>query len=182
MDPRKIKRASRKISLVLRHQPEAIGITLDKNGWAKVSELLSRMSANGYPMKREDLTIIVRENDKKRFSFSADGRKIRANQGHSIDVDLQLEATPPPSKLFHGTATTSVESILKSGLKPQKRQHVHLSVDLKTAAAVGSRHGRPVILEIDAAGMARDGYEFYCSVNGVWLAGGVPVEYLSVNW
>jgi len=182
MDPRKIKRASRKISLVLRHQPEAIGITLDDNGWAKVDELLSRLSATGYPMKRKDLELIVSENDKQRFSFSADGRKIRANQGHSIDIDLQLEPIPPPAKLFHGTATTSVEAIMKSGLKPQKRQHVHLSLDLKTATAVGSRHGRPVILEVDAASMARDGHKFYCSANGVWLAESVPVEYLSVDW
>ncbi|MCL4151049.1 UNVERIFIED_CONTAM: hypothetical protein GTU68_065943, partial [Idotea baltica] len=107
---------------------------------------------------------------------------IRANQGHSIDIDLELEPVPPPEKLYHGTATTSVEAIMKSGLKPQKRQHVHLSLDLKTATAVGSRHGRPVILEVDAAGMARDGYKFYCSANGVWLAEKVPVAYLKANW
>lgn len=182
MDIRKIKRASRKISLVLRHQPAAIGISLDENGWADVKELLARMSATGYPMKREDLELIVRENDKQRFSFSADGRKIRANQGHSIDIDLQLEPVPPPAKLYHGTATTSVEAIMKSGLRPQKRQHVHLSLDLKTATAVGSRHGRPVILEIDAAGMVRDGFEFYCSANNVWLTNEVPVAYLSADW
>jgi putative RNA 2'-phosphotransferase len=182
MDPRKIKRASRKISLVLRHKPEAIGITLDENGWVSVKELLARMSANGYPMKRDDLMIIVRDNDKQRFSFSADGRKIRANQGHSIDIDLQLEPVPPPDKLYHGTATTSVEAIMKSGLKPQSRQHVHLSLNLETATAVGSRHGRPVILEVDAANMAKDGHKFYCSANGVWLTEAVPVAYLTVDW
>jgi putative RNA 2'-phosphotransferase len=181
MDPRKITRISRKISLVLRHQPEAIGITLDENGWANVKELLTRMSATGYPMKRDDLMVIVRDNDKQRFSFSADGRRIRANQGHSIDIDLQLEAVLPPEKLYHGTATTSVEAIMKSGLKPQKRQHVHLCMDLKTATVVGCRHGRPAILEVDAAGMAKDGYKFYCSANGVWLAEEIPVAYLRVN-
>jgi putative RNA 2'-phosphotransferase len=182
MDPRKIKRASRKISLVLRHQPEAIGITLDENGWVSVKELLRRMSATGHPMKRNDLEIIVRDNDKQRFSFSTDGRKIRANQGHSIDIDLQLEAVSPPDKLYHGTATTSVEAIMKSDLKPQQRQHIHLSLDLVTATAVGSRHGRPVILEVDAAGMAKDGYKFYCSANGVWLTEAVTVAYLKVKW
>lgn len=182
MDPKNIKRTSRKISLVLRHKPEAIGLGLDENGWAKVNELLAKMSATGTPLKRADLETIVAENDKQRFSFSPDGQKIRANQGHSIAVDLQLVPVPPPAVLYHGTASTSVEAIMKTGLEPRKRQHVHLSQDVTTATAVGSRHGRPVILRVDAAGMARAGYVFFCSENGVWLTGEVPVGYLSVEW
>lgn len=182
MDPKNIKRTSRKISLVLRHKPEAIGLIVDKNGWAKVSELLAKMSATGFRLKRTDLEIIVAENDKQRFSFSPDGQKIRANQGHSIAVDLELRPVPPPAVLYHGTASTSVEAIMKTGLEPRKRQHVHLSLDLKTATAVGNRHGRPVVLRVAAEAMARDGYAFYCSENGVWLTGEVPVQYISVDW
>lgn len=182
MDPKNIKRASRKISLVLRHKPEAIGLELDDNGWANVKEFLAKMSTTGYPLKRAELEIIVAENDKQRFSFSPDGQRIRANQGHSIAVDLELEPLPPPAILYHGTASTSVEAIMKTGLEPRKRQHVHLSLDLKTATAVGSRHGQPVILRVDAAAMSGDGYAFYRSENGVWLTGGVPVKYISVDW
>lgn len=182
MTPKEITRASRKLSLVLRHKPEAIGLSLDENGWAKVSELLKGLAANGLAITRTELKTIVAENDKKRFAFSPDGRKIRASQGHSITVDLEMEAVEPPAVLFHGTATRFIASILATGLAPGSRQHVHLSLDLDTATKVGARHGKPVTLTIDAAAMYAAGHEFYRSANSVWLTDAVPVAYLSVNW
>jgi len=183
MTPKTQIRASRKLSLVLRHKPEAIGLELDARGWADVKSLLRKMSASGTNLTLADLEEIVAQNDKKRFAFSPDGRKIRASQGHSIDVDLQLESLTPPAKLFHGTATTSVDSILATGLQSRSRQHVHLSLDLETATKVGARHGKPVILTIDAAAMHAAGYKFYCSANNVWLTNEVPKEYIyKVGW
>lgn len=182
MNPKQIIRASRKMSLVLRHKPEAIGLTLDRNGWATVTDLLNRMAATGTPLTRAELVTIVAENNKKRFAFNPEGTKIRASQGHSIGVDLEFEPLTPPNELFHGTATTSVDSILATGLQSRSRQHVHLSLDLETATQVGARHGRPVILTVDSAAMHNDGYEFYRSANDVWLADEIPPKYLSVNW
>lgn len=181
MKPKTLVRTSRKLSLVLRHKPEAIGLELDAQGWADVKLLLRKMSTSGTKITLADLEKVVAENDKKRFAFSPDGRKIRASQGHSIDIDLNLEPVDPPSKLFHGTATTSVESILASGLQPRSRQHVHLSLNLETATKVGARHGKPVILTVDAAGMRAAGYKFYCSANNVWLTEEVPVGFLAVD-
>lgn len=182
MNPKTLVRASRKLSLVLRHKPETIGLELDAQGWAEVKLLLRKMSTSGTPLTLTSLEQIVAENDKKRFAFSPDGRKIRASQGHSIDIDLKLEPVTPPAQLFHGTATTSVESILAMGLQSRSRQHVHLSLDLETATKVGARHGKPVILTVDAGEMDAAGYEFYCSANNVWLTEEVPKEYLKVNW
>lgn len=177
-DPKTVKRAGRKLSLVLRHQPEAIGLSLDRNGWAKVPELLTCLKANKLGITRTDLDRIVAENNKQRFSFSKDGTKIRANQGHSIDVDLGFAPVTPPPTLFHGTATTSVESILKTGLEARSRQHVHLSADRDTAVAVGTRHGKPVILVVESGRMQEAGFDFYQSANGVWLTDKVPAEYI----
>lgn len=182
MHPKQLIRTSRKISLVLRHTPEAIGLSLDKNGWADVKDLLRLMTQSGTPLNRSELETIVAENNKQRFRFSEDGRKIRANQGHSLDVDLQMKPVSPPAVLYHGTATTAVESILKTGLDKRKRQHVHLSYERETATKVGGRHGKPVILIVDAARMAADGYKFYRSDNGVWLTEAVPVTYLRVEF
>lgn len=182
MKPKQIIRTSRKLSLVLRHKPEAIGLTLDANGWATVTDLLKRMAATGTPLSRGELDTIVAENNKKRFAFNPEGTMIRASQGHSIDVDLEFEPLVPPAELFHGTATTSVESILATGLQSRSRQHVHLSLDLETATRVGARHGRPVILTVAAAAMHQNGYEFYRSANDVWLTNDIPPKYLTVNW
>lgn len=178
MHPKQLIRTSRKISLVLRHKPQAIGLTLDANGWAEVDDLLRLMTEDGTPLNRSELDLIVAENNKQRFRFSDDGRKIRANQGHSLQVDLQMKPVQPPAVLYHGTATTAVASILRTGLERRKRQHVHLSHEQETATNVGGRHGKPVVLIVDAAQMAADGYLFYRSDNGVWLTGAVPVKYL----
>ena len=180
MTPEKLRsRAGRKLSLVLRHQPEAIGLKLDRQGWADVNHLLDRLAKAKLPIDRADLDRIVAENNKQRFSFNDDGTKIRANQGHSIDVDLGFVPIEPPATLFHGTAARFVDSILATGLEARSRQHVHLSADRETAVAVGKRHGRPVILLVDAGRMHKAGYEFYRSENGVWLARAVPAEYLN---
>lgn len=179
MDP-KLTRLSKFISLVLRHQPGKIGLTLDSNGWAEVDELLLKANRFSFQFDRPTLEKIVAENDKKRFAFSPDGSKIRASQGHSISVDLQLEAVSPPGVLYHGTAEHSQQSILEKGLLPGSRQHVHLSKDIQTALTVGKRHGKPVIFQVDARAMEKDGHPFYLSANGVWLTGHVPVKYLLV--
>ncbi len=180
MTPEKIRsRAGRKLSLVLRHDPGAIGLQLDRQGWADVSKLLKCLEKHRLPITREDLDYIVEHNNKKRFSYNEDGTKIRANQGHSIDVDLGLVPVVPPETLFHGTATSAIDSIFKSGLEARSRQHVHLSADRETAVAVGKRHGKPVVLNIAAARMHADGLKFYQSANGVWLTDGVPVAYIS---
>ncbi len=165
------------MSLVLRHKPEEIGLVLDAEGWASVPDLLARMAAHGHALSRAELEQLVAENDKKRFTL--DGDRVRAAQGHSIDVALGLEPVAPPDQLFHGTATRFVEAILEAGLTRQSRQHVHLSPNVETATKVGQRHGKPHIFAVDAAQMAADGFLFYRSENGVWLTERVPVEYLS---
>lgn len=172
-------KTSKFLSLVLRHQPEAIGLTLDANGWAEVDELLDKAQQAGTRLSRELLERVVSENDKKRFAFSEDGNRIRASQGHSVEVDLALPPTEPPELLYHGTAQRSVESIQMSGLHSASRQHVHLSPDTQTAIKVGSRHGKPVVLVIRAGEMWRGGHPFYLSANGVWLTATVPVEFIT---
>ena len=172
-------RIGRKLSLVLRHQPEAIGITLDKNGWANVDELLRAMRSNRTPLTKADLVEIVETNDKKRYSFDKHQLRIRANQGHSLkDVDVELEPATPPTTLYHGTATRFLEAIRKEGLKSRSRQHVHLSLDRYTATQVGARHGKVVILTVKSIEMAENGHVFYQSVNGVWLTDRVPPKFL----
>jgi putative RNA 2'-phosphotransferase len=173
-----IVQLSKFLSLVLRHQPDVIGLTLDEQGWASVDELLAKTQAHGRPLSRPLLERIVAENDKKRFAFSEDGQRIRASQGHSIEVDLALQPTPPPDRLYHGTATRFVESIRTQGLLPGSRQHVHLSRDEATAVKVGQRHGKPAILIVRAAEMAAAGHRFFISDNGVWLTDRVPTEFI----
>lgn len=171
-------RVSRFLSLVLRHKPETIGITLDRGGWARVDELLAGARRVGVPLTMGLLQVVVAQNDKQRFSFSEDGLRIRAKQGHSIPVDLGLEPQPPPELLYHGTATRFLQSIRERGLLPGNRAHVHLSLDVRTAVSVGKRHGRPVVLVVQAGRMHRDGLGFYLSENGVWMTRHVPVEYV----
>ncbi|MCG2617409.1 RNA 2'-phosphotransferase [Terrimonas sp. NA20] len=174
------KNISKFLSLVLRHKPEQIGLTLDQNGWASVTELLAKLHANGSPVSMELLEEIVDSNNKKRFAFNNDKTQIRASQGHSIEIDLDIKACEPPALLFHGTAEKNLESILASGLKKQNRQHVHLSDNTDTAKNVGARHGRPVVLQVNAGQMQKDGFTFYLSANNVWLTDEVPAVYLGL--
>ena len=169
---------SKYIALILRHKPEAVGITLDENGWASVSELLSGINASGNEIDMQTLEEIVAEDEKQRYSFNADKTKIRANQGHSVNVDVELKKAEPPEILFHGTGEKFVSSIKSEGLKPKSRLYVHLSKDRETAVKVGSRHGKPVVYEVNSGEMSRNGFEFLLSENGVWLTKIVPAEYL----
>lgn len=164
------------ISLILRHKPEVIGITLDKHGWANVDELINGVNKK-YRLTMEILEEIVATDDKQRYSFNEDKTKIRANQGHSINVDVELEEVKPPEYLWHGTGKKYINSIMENGLVPKSRLYVHLSDKYSTAINVGQRHGDHVVLTVWAGDMYRDGYKFYRSKNGVWLVKYVPVEY-----
>lgn len=170
---------SKFISLVLRHKPQEIGLALDENGWADTQELIKKMSDHGTPLDMATLREVVDTNDKKRFIFNDDLSKIRASQGHSIDVDLGFTPQQPPGQLYHGTATRFVNGIRQSGLVKGSRQHVHLSEDVETMRQVGQRHGVPVILSINAAAMHSAGHQFYLSANGVWLTDHVPVSFIT---
>ena len=167
------------LSFVLRHRPDNIGIELDEHGWANVEELILGVKKKHPIMTMELLEEIVRTDDKMRYSFNEDKTLIRANQGHSIPVDVELMELVPPTLLYHGTAEKYVESIDATGLIPKSRLYVHLSADYDTAIKVGTRHGAPVIYTVDATRMHEDGHKFYRSVNGVWLTKEVPVKYLS---
>ena len=171
-------RISKFLSLVLRHQPQKIGLALDVNGWAQVDELLAQANRHGVALTPAVLEQVVRLNDKQRFAFSEDGVMIRASQGHSIDVDLGLEPVEPPAVLYHGTADRFIESIREKGLLAGRRDHVHLSANEATAVKVGRRHGRPVVLRVQAAEMQAAGHLFYRSANGVWLVRHVPAGFL----
>jgi putative RNA 2'-phosphotransferase len=169
---------SKFLSLVLRHRPDVIGITLDAEGWVSVEVLLAACAQHGRTISREQLDAVVRTNVKQRFTFSADGSRIRANQGHSLPVDLGLAPVEPPELLYHGTVSQFLESIRREGLTRGKRHHVHLSSDIQTATKVGQRRGRPIVLVIESGRMFRDGHTFYQSENGVWLTDAVPPDYL----
>ena len=173
------KRISKFLSLILRHQPETIQLTLDENGWAEVNELITKSAKSRMHFSFEDLEEVVKTNNKKRFAFNEDKTRIRASQGHSIDVDLSLKAVQPPDFLYHGTAESNISSILDNGIEKRTRQHVHLSADKETATKVGMRHGKPVILTIRTGKMAEDGILFYLSENNVWLTDFVDVKYIS---
>lgn len=172
-------RTSKFLSLVLRHEPGLIGITLDEAGWVSVSELLRACHAHGRAITADELREVVAGNDKQRFSFSDDGRKIRANQGHSVPVNLGYSPADPPAVLYHGTVEKFVPLIMEQGLKKGARHHVHLSPDEQTARRVGARRGRPVVLKVESGRMRRDGHEFFQSANGVWLTEHVPPEYIT---
>ncbi len=166
---------SKLLSFVLRHDPGSIGLTLDRGGWADVDDLLDKA---GHQITRSELETVVQTSDKQRFALSSDGRRIRANQGHSIDVDLGLLAACPPDVLFHGTVQKFLSAILEHGLTPQARHHVHLSADTATAQSVGARRGTPIVLRINAKAMHEAGHLFYRSQNGVWLTDHVPASFL----
>ena len=175
-----LKETSKFISLILRHKPETIGISLDEHGWANVDELIAGISKT-HPIDMAILEQIVAEDEKQRYSFNEDKTLIRANQGHSIPVDVELEEKQPPEILFHGTGEKYVSSINEQGLIPKSRLYVHLSGDEETAHKVGQRHGKPAIYKVKSGDMYRDGFKFFCSVNGVWLTKIVPVKYLSLK-
>ena len=172
-----LKETSKFISLILRHKPEEIGITLDEHGWANVDELIAGI-AKTQPFDISMLEEIVRTDEKQRYSFNEDKTLIRANQGHSVPVDVEFEQTTPPEILYHGTGEKYSASIEKQGLIPKSRLYVHLSSDYDTAVKVGTRHGKPVVYIVDAGEMQKNGYAFYLSVNGVWLTKNVPLQYL----
>ena len=177
-----LKRTSVFISLILRHKPEVIGISLDRHGWANVQELIDGINKIGkYSIDMPTLEEIVRTDNKQRYSFNEDKTKIRANQGHSINVDVELKETVPPEILYHGTGEKNVDSINAEGLKPKSRLYVHLSKDIDTAIKVGSRHGKPVVYKISAGEMHRQGYQFYLSENGVWLTKIVPADFIKIE-
>jgi putative RNA 2'-phosphotransferase len=170
---------SKFLSLVLRHKPETIGIELDQNGWIEISELIEKSSKYGVQFDRETLNHIVATNSKKRFAYNDKLDKIRASQGHSIEIELGYTNQKPPKILFHGTSEKSVQSILKKGLERLNRQHVHLSSDIETAKKVGQRHGKPYIFKVFAEQMFNDNFKFFISENKVWLTDNVPEKYLS---
>lgn len=174
-------RISKFLSLVLRHEPARAGLTLDSAGWVEVDDLLQGCAKAGHSLTRDQLAAIVAQSDKQRFAFSEDGRRIRANQGHSVAIELEYKSVVPPDVLYHGTADRFLASIQTSGLRKAARHHVHLSSELKTAVEVGRRHGRPVVLAVAAGAMHRAGHAFYVSANGVWLTDSVPPEFLTVT-
>lgn len=173
-----MSKESKFLSLVLRHKPEEIGLHLDKNGWARVDELLRQLKRANRNLSHDALVHLVESSDKKRFTLSEDGSRIRAAQGHSIDVDLGLEGRCPPEELYHGTASSNLDAIIRDGLNPGRRQQVHLSTNPEIAERVGRRHGKPVVLRVEAKRMFENGFEFFCADNGVWLTDKVPAVYL----
>lgn len=174
---KRLKSASKHISYVLRHRPDAIGLHVDKHGWARIADLIEKSDIE---LTRNIVEDIVRTSDKQRFSISSDGARIRANQGHSFAVDLGLMPRQPPDLLFHGTAGKNLESIRAKGLERRTRQHVHLSSDQDTAILVGQRHGRPIVLKVQAGRMHASGHDFFLSENGVWLTEAVPTRFLII--
>ncbi|WP_153796350.1 RNA 2'-phosphotransferase [Foetidibacter luteolus] len=176
-----VKNISKLMSLVLRHQPEYIGLTLNANGWASVEELINRMNSHGIAVNKTLLEEVVVTNNKQRFAFNEDKTLIRGSQGHSIAVDLELKESLPPDILYHGSTVSSVELIMLTGIKKQSRQHVHLSQDTNTAQQVGARHGKPVVLQVNAKAMYDQGYRFYISANKVWLTDEVPPQFISLK-
>lgn len=174
------KQQSKRLSLILRHDPQKAGLTLGDGGWVEVEALLAGLETIGWGMTADELHQVVATNDKKRFTLSEDGLMIRAAQGHSVEIVSDLAPVDPPETLYHGTATRFLEAILAEGLKRMSRQHVHLSADAETAAKVGQRHGKPVVLTVTAGRMHTDGSAFYRADNGVWLTAHVPPHYLTL--
>lgn len=175
-------KTSKFLSLVLRHAPETIGLSLDANGWAEVDQLLAQAASHGKAITRAQLDAVVANDSKTRYAYSDDGLRIRANQGHSLAaVDIGLPPATPPAALYHGTASRFVDAIREQGLRPGSRNHVHLSATEDTAVNVGSRHGKPVVLSIDTAAMLAQGHVFYLSANGVWLTDAVPAAFITLT-
>lgn len=178
MNPR-LTTVSKFLAKFLRHAPDELGLTLQPGGWVPVDALLAAAETHGFPISYDELIECVETNDKRRYSFDGTGDLIRANQGHSVEVDLKLEKHQPPEVLYHGTVERFLSAILSEGLIKGKRHHVHLSADVETAKKVGARRGKPLILKVDAGGMRKDGYPFFLSTNGVWLTDSVPPVYLT---
>ncbi len=176
----RLVRVSRFLSKHLRHQPGRIGLALTPGGWVTVEALLAACARAGMPLTRAELNEVVARNNKQRFAFDESGTRIRASQGHSVPVDLELEPRDPPATLYHGTGAGAVPAIQHEGLRKMRRHHIHLSPDVATAVTVGRRHGRPVVFAVDAPAMRRDGYTFFRSENGVWLVDAVPPAYLRI--
>ncbi|MEV1020112.1 RNA 2'-phosphotransferase [Streptomyces sp. NPDC050264] len=176
MNEQRAVKVSKYLSKHLRHQPDRIGLMLDEAGWAEIDELLAAAAAHGFRVSRAELDQAVAENDKRRFTV--EGTRIRANQGHTVGVDLGLEPVRPPAYLYHGTVARFLDAIRAEGLRPMARHDVHLSADRETATRVGARRGRPLVLSVDAGAMHRDGHTFHVSANGVWLTAAVPPRYL----
>ncbi|WP_055525131.1 RNA 2'-phosphotransferase [Streptomyces graminilatus] len=176
MDDRRTVKVSKYLSKHLRHQPGRIGLALDEAGWVEIDILIAAATAHGFRFTRDELDHVVAANDKKRFAV--DGTRIRASQGHSVEVDLGLPPATPPPYLYHGTVDRFLDAIRAEGLRPMNRHAVHLSADRETATRVGARRGRPVVLSVDSAAMHRDGHVFHVSENGVWLTEAVPPSYL----
>jgi putative RNA 2'-phosphotransferase len=180
MNSKDTVRISKFLSLILRHEPERVGLKLDSAGWVAVTDLLRALNGHGLPLTFEQLKDVVETNDKRRFAFSEDGESIRASQGHSVDVDLEYEPTIPPEILYHGTPGRFVDSIRRSGLQKGERHHVHLSPDPETTIKVGQRRGRPVVLKVRAGEMHQKGHTFCRSANNVWLVEHVPAEFIDL--
>lgn len=176
MDERRTVKVSKYLSKHLRHQPERIGLTLDEAGWVEIDTLIAAAGAHGFRFTRDELDQVVATNDKRRFAV--EGTRIRASQGHSVEVDLGLAPAAPPAYLYHGTVARSLDAIRAEGLRPMNRHAVHFSTDRETATRVGARRGRPVVLAVDAGAMQREGHVFHMSANGVWLTEAVPARYL----
>jgi len=178
MNDKERKKRSKFLSLVLRHQPDRIGIELDEAGWVDVEVLMTALNRHNKGMSRSTLDEVVRTNDKQRFSFNENGTRIRANQGHSVAIELGYEPATPPEILFHGTPQQFVDAIAEQGLKKMNRHHVHLHIDVETSTAVGQRRGKPVLLKVRALDMYQAGHEFFVTPNDVWLTDHVPAEYI----
>ncbi len=181
MDAKKEKNRSKFLSLLLRHQPELLHLEIEEGGWTNTKILIEKINQKNDTFTFQQLEEIVENDDKQRFGFNEDKTKIRANQGHSTKVEMNYQPKTPPPVLYHGTATTNVESILKNGILKGNRQFIHLSVDTETAQKVGSRHGKPYIFKIETFKMQEAGILFYCSENGVWLVDFIPKEFLKEN-
>jgi len=180
MDTQALTKISKRLSYVLRHRPDTVGIVLGDGGWIGVDDLLAALAGNGHTVSRSVLDRVVAENDKQRFEYSEDGLRLRARQGHSTEVDLGYAPATPPDVLYHGTATRNLESILVQGLVKARRHHVHLSTNRETMIQVAMRHGEPVLLIVDTLRMYKDGYRFFVTGNDVWLTEHVPPAYLAV--
>ena len=181
MDEKRKKKISKFLSLILRYQPEVVGLSLEENGWVSVEKLIKACADYSKPFTLAELEEVVETNDKKRFAFNEDETKIRASQGHSVEVEIEFEKQTPPEILYHGTAEKNVGVIFAEGLKKMSRHHVHLSAQTETATKVGMRYGKPVIFQVDTAAMIDEGFEFFVSANGVWLVENVPPKFLKLN-
>lgn len=180
MDEKRKTKISKFLSLILRHKPEEIGLTLEENGWVNVAKLRKACADHGRSFTFAELEEVVETNDKKRFSFDRTKTKIRANQGHSLEIEIEFERKTPPEILYHGTAEKNVGAIFANGLQKMNRHHVHLSADTETARKVGARHGKPIIFEIETAPMLAEDFEFFVSANGVWLVAEIPSKFLKI--